>query len=156
MTTLALAIGLLVALGCSSGDVFPQDDIMQMSNREYTGTQFRTLGLIAGDDSQGTISMTGRIRNKLEGAGLTVLRTPGRWEGEPDAVRSLCSMQNPSPDGVIFVRWDRVNLRACDGEHYPNAFEAEGDYVGVDKLADRLLQYLEVQGEEREVDSQQP
>lgn len=151
-----LAAAVLLGLGCGSTSMFPQGEVVQMSNPDFTGSQFRTLGLIAGDEYRGTIAMTGRIRQKLNDAGLTVLRTPGRFEGEMDAVASICATGNPEPDGVVFVRWDRLNLRACSGERYPHAFEAEGDYVGIDELADRLLRYLEIPVEDREGEDDEP
>jgi hypothetical protein len=137
-----LVTALLWLSGCAGTTLIHKRGVVDTyANPDYDGNVIRTMGLLAGDQTSMARQMTARVRRRLEAAGLTILRTSGNWDSEVDALVEICAQQEPSPDGVVVIKWDSVKLRMCQTGH-PRAFEARGAYEGLEELTDQLLSYL--------------
>jgi hypothetical protein len=95
-TVLSAVAGLLVAIvvlaGCSSMQLpgARREPVAVIIHPEYPGREFNVLGLIAGEDSRSGREITSRVRERLEFYGLDVLRHPGVWRDEHEAISTLC------------------------------------------------------------------
>lgn len=139
---LSTALLLLTTVACSAiPSRRPEQRTFLFVHPEQPGSSFDVLGLVAGDDSRSARAITTQVRMRLEGIGLTVLRSPGLWQGEDGALDQICNREGA--DGVVFVWWNQITLRACQGGDYPTAFRARsGSGEGLDPLVNMFLRYL--------------
>jgi hypothetical protein len=135
-----LACTVLALAGCLGRAGQPATEVY--SNPNMSGTEFQTFGLVAGDASAPGRSVAARTRERLETAGFTVLRNPGNWSSEEQALFELCNDTDTPAHGVVFVWWNRLVLRSCR-PGFPRAYEARTTYTGgIDELLDSFESYL--------------
>jgi hypothetical protein len=82
------------------------------------------------------------VRQQLQDSGVIVARRSGRWESQADALRAICSPgEDPSIDGVLFIWYNRLELRDCSTGG--TAYEiTSGGAEGITVLTNRLIRYL--------------
>src|SRR5262245_3813608 len=138
---LLLVSALIGTLGaCNTRLVKP----VKMSERrsQLPSKPINTIAVIAADDQQSTIRMSAGVRGQLTEAGVTAVRRAGRWTGETDAVAEICMPgQEQNVDGVLFVSYNRLTLRACETKLVVYEIEG-GNEVGLQDMAKRLIGYL--------------
>jgi hypothetical protein len=107
------------------------------------GTQFKTIAVIAGDESRPGLRMSVQVRDELNKGGWNGVRRAGRWGNEDAAVADICK---PSPegqvDGVLFVFYNQLTLRACNPNTTAFRITSSGGEMGLPQMAQRLLGYL--------------
>jgi len=103
---------------------------------------YRTLATVAGGTTLVDFQIAGTVRQQLEDSGFTMLRRAGRWEDEREAVRAICAPDAvPVVDGVLFIRYNKLELRDCTTEGI--AFEiAASANKGITDMTNRLVLYL--------------
>lgn len=128
-------------LGACAGG--PYGRVREIRSQSIPGSRFHTVVVIAGEDDQSDLQITARVRERLEQSGMTVVRRSGLWETEEQALAEICPVGGTPTgiDGVLFVWWNRLNLRDCE-THRP-AYQIRGGYVGVDEMTRRLLRYFQ-------------
>jgi hypothetical protein len=111
-------------------------------NPKIPGAGFRILASVAGGDALTDFQISATVRQQLQDSGFTVVRRAGRWDSQPAAVESICAQgETPSMDGVLFVWYNRLELRDCVTGAM--AYEiTSGGREGITVLADRLIRYL--------------
>ncbi len=118
--------------------------IDQSISPDVNGRNIRRIALIAGS-TRGDRQVLVRARERLTQAGVTLVKRPGTWETNADAVKGIC-VQTPDAtdnvDGVLFVDWDVLTLHDCASSSI--ATSITGSYAGIDVLVDRLIRYLGV------------
>jgi hypothetical protein len=137
---LLLAVLVGASGACSTRLVKPA----KMSERKGTlpAKPINTIAVIASDDQQSTIRMSAGVRGQLTEAGVTAVRRAGRWTGETDAVTEICMPgQEQNVDGVLFVSYNRLTLRACETKLVVYEIDG-GNEVGLQDMAKRLIVYL--------------
>jgi hypothetical protein len=111
-------------------------------NANIPGGQFRILAPIAGGDALTDLQISVTVRQQLQDSGLTVVRRAGRWESQTDAVRVICAPgEIPSIDGVLFIWYNRLELRHCGTGGTAYEITSQGA-EGITKMTDRLIRYL--------------
>ena len=112
------------------------------------GGKFRILASIAGGDALTDLQISVTVRQQLQDSGFTVARRAGRWESQSDALRGICSTgEQPSIDGVLFIWYNRLELRDCASG--ATAYEITGGGAeGIDGMTNRLIRYLRQGGGE--------
>lgn len=137
-TTLAAAA---VAAACAG----PYGKMTEIVSQSVPGDSFRTLVVISGDDDQGALQITARVRQQLNDAGLSALRRSGLWSTEREALADICPLgQASETDGLLFVYWNELDLYDCR-THKP-AYQVRGGMQGTDVMVKRLLRYVRPRG----------
>lgn len=136
---LALAAG-----ACAGRPIFdrPKPAVERMNPAIPPG-RFKVLASIAGGDARTDLQISVTVRQRLADSGFTVIRRPGRWENQTDAVRAICAPgQTPPVDGVLFIWYNRLELRDCMTESAAYEIGGSGASVGVTEMTDRLIKWL--------------
>jgi hypothetical protein len=138
-----LATLIVGAAGC--GSMTKMGKIEQSIAPEVDGRKFRRLTLIAAGPHRGDRQVLARARDRLTAAGVTLVKRPGEWATNADALRDIC-VQRPegtdNVDGVVFVTWDNLSLHECGTGVV--ATSISGGYAGIDAMVDRLIRYMGV------------
>ncbi len=135
-------VGIVMLAACAAGSY---GKVEEMRSDTIRGDSMRVLVVIAGESESADRQMAGRIREQLADAGITALRRPGTWETEETALMDLCPLGQPNDvHGILFVWWNRMELRHC-GTHR-RAYHIEAGYRGLDYMMKRLLLYLNPRG----------
>ncbi|HEV8303442.1 MAG TPA: hypothetical protein VGQ25_00660 [Gemmatimonadales bacterium] len=136
--TLAAAV---VVVACAG----PYGRMTEIVSQSVPGDSFRTLVVISGDDDQGALQLTARVRQQLNDAGVSALRRGGLWSIEREALADICPLGQPSEvDGLLFVYWNELDLYDCR-THKP-AYQVRGGMQGTDLMVKRLLRYVRPKG----------
>jgi hypothetical protein len=136
--TLAAAV---VVVACAG----PYGRMTEIVSQTVPGDSFRTLVVISGDDDQGALQLTARVRQQLNDAGVSALRRGGLWSIEREALADICPLGQPSEvDGLLFVYWNELDLYDCR-THKP-AYQVRGGMQGTDLMVKRLLRYVRPKG----------
>jgi hypothetical protein len=134
----ATALGILMLTACGVGSY---GKVQELRSDTIRGDSIRVIVVIAGESESADRQMAGRIREQLTEAGITALRRPGTWESEETALGDLCPLGQPSElHGILFVWWNRMELRDC--RTHRRAYFIEAGYRGLDYMIKRLLRYL--------------
>ena len=105
--------------------------------------RFKVLAAVAGGGSRTDLQISVTVRQRLTDSGFTALRRAGRWDNEADAVRSICAPgQTPAIDGVLFIWYNRLELRDCTTEGAAFEIGGEGASIGITAMVDRLVRWL--------------
>jgi hypothetical protein len=142
VTLIVLAAG-AVAAACAGRPLFDKPKAaVERVNPEIPPSRFHVLATIAGNSARTDLQISATVRERLADSGFTVVRRAGRWENQADAVRSICAPgQVPPVDGVLFIWFDRLELRDCTTESA--AYEiGGGGSVGITGMVDRLVTWL--------------
>lgn len=111
-------------------------------NPEIPPGRFHVLATIAGGNARTDLRISATARQQLADSGFTVIRKAGRWETQQEAVRQICAPgQVPPVDGVLFVWYNRLELRDCTTEAAAYEINGQGS-VGITAMVDRLVQWL--------------
>lgn len=130
------------AAGCNRPLFDRAKPAVERMNPEIPPGRFRVLAAIAGGDSRTDLQMSVTVREQLADSGFTVVRRAGRWEGQHEAVRAICAPgQVPPVDGVLFVWYNRLELRDCTTEGAAYEIAGEGS-LGIDAMVHRLVRWL--------------
>ena len=107
-------------------------------------SRFKVLATIAGGGGgRSDLQISATVRQILTDSGFTAVRRAGRWDNEADAVRSICAPgQSPAVDGVLFVWYNRMELRDCTTEGAAFEIGGEGASIGITQMAERLVKWL--------------
>jgi hypothetical protein len=136
--------GLLGVSGACHGPLLKTGgDMIEKPNTNLAWRQYKSLATIAGGGgSHIDLQMSVTVRSQLADSGFTVVRRSGRWADERSAVRAICSPDAvPLVDGVVFVWYDRLELRDCQNEVV--AYEISGTAShGITDMTNRLIAYL--------------
>jgi hypothetical protein len=145
--TRALGFGVLAALGLAGCSrpffALPAPMAEQISpNIPIPPGGYRTIATVAGGARRTDLRISGTVRLQLEDSGFTVVRRAGRWDDEREAVRAICAPNVvPVVDGVLFVWYNRLELRDCATEG--TAFEIKASANrGINDMTSRLVAYL--------------
>lgn len=144
LATLALA-----GSACAGRPIFdrPKPAVERMNPAIPPG-RFKVFASIAGGDARTDLQISATVRQILADSGFTVIRRPGRWENQTDAVRAICAPgQTPAVDGVLFIWYNRLELRDCLTESAAYEIGGSGGSVGVTEMADRLIRWLRREGD---------
>lgn len=150
---LVASLGALVGASTSCRKIFERPaPMVERSNPTVPAGRYRALTTIAGGgESQIDIQISATVRSQLTDSGFTVVRRAGRWSDERSALRAICAPEAiPSVDGVVFVWYDKLELRDCRSEAV--AYEIRGSANhGITDMTGRLIRYLRrpVAGEQR-------
>lgn len=118
-------------------------------NPEIPPGRFRVLAAIAGGASRTDLQISVTVRQRLADSGFTVIKKPGRWDQQADAVRAICAPGNsPTVDGVLFIWYNRLELRDCTTERAAYEIGGAGGSIGVTAMVDRLVKWLKRAGDE--------
>lgn len=138
-----LAVALLGAVACNRPIFDKPRPAVERMNPEIPPGRFRVLAAIAGGDTRTDLQISATARQLLTDSGFTVVRRAGRWEGQADAVRAICAPgQAPAVDGVLFVWYNRLELRDCTTESAAYQIGGEGGTIGITGMIDRLIRWL--------------
>jgi hypothetical protein len=108
-------------------------------NAAIPAGRYHVLAGVAGGDARIDLQISVTVRQQLQDSGFTVLRRAGRWDSQTDAVRAICE---PPVDGVLFIWYNRLELRDC-ATVGAMAYEiSSGGQEGITTLTDRLIRYL--------------
>jgi hypothetical protein len=103
---------------------------------------YRLIATVAGGDGRTDLQISGTVRLQLEDSGFTVVRRAGRWDDERQAVRAICAPDAvPVVDGVLFIWYNRLELRDCATEGVAFEIKASAD-KGITDMTNRLVVYL--------------
>ena len=131
-------------LAASCGSMSKMGRIDQSVSPNVDAKTIRRIALIAGS-TRGDRQVLVRARERLTKAGVSLIKRPGNWETNADAVKGIC-VQTPDAldnvDAVLFVDWDVLTLHHCASSSI--ATSISGSYAGIDVLVDRLIRYLGV------------
>lgn len=106
-------------------------------------SRFKVLAAVAGGGSRTDLQISVTVRQRLTDSGFTAVRRAGRWDNEADAVRSICAPgQTPAIDGVLFIWYNRLELRDCTTEGAAFEIGGEGASIGITAMVDRLVKWL--------------
>jgi len=118
--------------------------------------RFRTIAAVAGGDSKTELRMSAQVRQQLTDSGFAVIRKAGRWESEQAAIRAICAPDAVPPvDGVLFIWYNRLELRDCTTEAAAYEIGGYGD-IGIMDMANRLVRYLKRGGTSEQAQPAQP
>ena len=135
-------VSLLLPVGCSS--LAKSGKVDQYIAPNISGGKFQRIALISGGN-RGDRQVLARARDRLTAAGVTLVKRPGEWASNTDALKDICTQRPDSPDnvdGVVFLDWDNLTLHECGTGAV--ATNITGSYAGIDQLVDRLIRYLRV------------
>jgi hypothetical protein len=137
--SLAPVLVLLVA-GC--GGLIKSSKTVEQRNDKIPGSKYKSVAVIAGDETRNTIRLSAQVRETMNNNGITALRRAGRWASQLEAFNDICRTdQETKVDGVLVVTYDRLELHDCDtkGVAY---YIVGGSNLGLPQMTDRLLAYL--------------
>lgn len=139
----AVVFGAAVA-ACSGRPIFDRvRPAVERMNPEMPPGRFRVLAAIAGGDTRTDLQISVTVRQLLADSGITVVKRPGRWAGLADAVRAICAPgQTPAVDGVLFIWYNKLELRDCVTERPAYEIGGDGGSIGVTAMVDRLVRWL--------------
>jgi hypothetical protein len=138
-----LTLALLGAAACNRPLLDRPKPAVERMNPEIPPGRYRVLAGIAGGDARTDLQISVTVRQRLADAGFTVIRRPGRWETQTDAVRAICAPgQTPPVDGVLFIWYNRLELRDCMTETAAYEIGGSGGSIGVTEMTDRLIKWL--------------
>lgn len=99
--------------------------------------------IAAGGASRTDLQISATVRQRMSDSGFTMIRKAGRWQSMAEAVRFICAPgQTPAADGVLFVWYNRLELRDCTTESAAFEIGGEGSSVGITAMVDRLIRWL--------------
>lgn len=110
----------------------------EYQNPQVDVARFDSVAVISGSDEQGALQMAARARSRLEEAGVQVVHVRGLWATQLEALDGVCTQFHAN--GLVVVEWNRLTLRDCETRTV--AFDVQGGFSGVDRMADRLVRYL--------------
>jgi hypothetical protein len=115
-------------------------------NPSVSASQLRVLAPVSGGDALTDFQISVTVRQQLQDSGFTIIRRAGRWDTQPEAVRAICAPgEVPSVDAVLFVWYNRLELRDCGTG--VTAYEiTSGGQEGITVLTNRLIRYLRKEG----------
>ena len=138
LTLAALAI---TVSSCSA--LFPQRKVQEFRNAEVPGSQFRTIAVIAGDETSPGLRMSATMREELNKEGWKGVRRAGRWANENEAVAEICRVAGEEKvDGVLIVFYNQLVLRSCAVDTTAFRIVSSGGEMGLPQMAQRLYAYL--------------
>lgn len=133
----------VLALGLSAcGSIFPQRKLTEFRNADVSGAQFKTIAVIAGDDSSPGLRMSVLVREQLNKEGWSAVKRAGRWQSENEAVADICRGTEQRVDGVLIVHYNQLTLRACSVDTTAYRITSSGGEMGLPQLGQRLIAYL--------------
>lgn len=116
---------------------------VERMNPEIPPGRFRVLAAVAGGDTRTDLQISATVRQRLADSGFTVVRRAGRWDGQADAVRAICAPgQAQMVDGVLFIWYNKLELRDCTTESAAYEIGGQGGSIGVTSMVDRLILWL--------------
>ena len=137
-----MMLSMLVAVS-ACGSMNKMGKMEQVIEPGIDAGRIKRLAVIANGAARSDIQVTGRARERLTKAGVTVVKRTGNWETDTHAVKEICVQRNDSKDnvdGVVMVNWDRLTLHDCASGKI--ATNISGNYAGIDAMVDKLLQYM--------------
>jgi hypothetical protein len=143
---MSIAVVVTCGLGaaCGGKPIFDRArPMVERTSATIPPGRFRVLTTVAGGGSTRIdFQVSATVRQQLEDSGVTVVRRAGRWEDELAALRAICAPDAvPAVDGVLFVWYDRLELRDCATQG--TAFEVTGGSdQGIQDMTNRLIVYL--------------
>ena len=148
MSARARCLAALASLGlaaCTGRPIFdkPRPMIERINpNVPIPPGGYRTIATVAGGASRVDFQISGTVRQQLEDSGFTMLRRAGRWDDERAAVRAICAPDAvPVVDGVLFIRYNKLELRDCATEGIAFEINASAN-KGITDMTNRLVRYL--------------
>jgi hypothetical protein len=127
----------------SCGTLFPQRKVQEFRNAEVAGTQFKTIAVIAGDETSPGLRMSATMREELNKEGWKGVRRAGRWSNENEAVAEICRVTGEEQvDGVLIVFYNQLVLRSCAVDTTAFRIVSSGGEMGLPQMAQRLYAYL--------------
>jgi hypothetical protein len=139
----AVGIAAIVTSMTSCGTLFPQRKVSEFRNAELPGTQFKTIAVIAGDETSPGLRMSATVREDLNKEGWKAVRRAGRWANENEAVNEICKAAGEEKvDGVLIVSYNQLVLRACTVDTTAFRIVSSGGEMGLPQMAQRLYAYL--------------
>jgi hypothetical protein len=124
------------------GSIFQQRKVTEFRNAEIPGTQFKTIAVIAGDETAPGLRMSATMREDLNKEGWKGVRRAGRWSNENEAVTAICQEAEEKVDGVLIVHYNQLVLRACSVDTTAFRIVSSGGEMGLPQMAQRLFAYL--------------
>ncbi len=144
---LLLTVALLGAAACNRPLLDRPKPAVERMNPEIPPGRFKVLAGIAGGDARTDLQISVTVRQRLADSGFTIIRRAGRWENQTDAVRAICAPgQTPPVDGVLFIWYNRLELRDCITETAAYEIGGSGGSVGITEMTDRLIKWLRRDG----------
>lgn len=115
-------------------------------NPNIAPSRFRVLATVAGDNTRPGLQISATARERLADSGFTAIRRSGRWDSQAEAVRQICAPGSiPPVDGVLFIWYNRLELRDCTTEGAAYEIAGQGT-VGIQGMVDRLVMWLRREG----------
>ena len=128
------AAGLALA-GCTGKAV------VERPSPTIVGTKFRVIATVAGGSGRFELRMSASVRKQLIDAGWKGVARHGRWDTPAMATNEVCSAGDV--DGILFVSYDRLELRDCATKQVAYGIDGSPDRgVGIDEMTKRLMHYL--------------
>jgi hypothetical protein len=116
--------------------------MIEQQSSKHSGSEYKLITVIAGDDSRGALRMSALVRRKLNEGGWQAVTRSGRWTTENDALGDICPTgEAVNVDGVLFVYYNQLSLFDCRGRTLSYQVEG-GEQLGIDQMAARLIGYL--------------
>jgi hypothetical protein len=138
-----LALAVVATSISSCGSLFPQRKVQEFRNAEVAGTQFKTIAVIAGDETSPGLRMSATMREELNKEGWKGVRRAGRWSNENEAVTEICRVAGEEKvDGVLIVFYNQLVLRSCSVDTTAFRIVSSGGEMGLPQMAQRLYAYL--------------
>jgi hypothetical protein len=140
---LAAGVALVAMTACNRPLFEREKPAVERINASIPPSRFKVLASVAGDDARTDLQISATVRQILTDSGFTVIRRPGRWDTQADAVRSICAPgQSPAVDGVLFIWYNRLELRDCMTEGAAYEIGGAGGSIGITAMADKLIAWL--------------
>jgi hypothetical protein len=138
-------LGLAASLGLAacSGPIFQKArPSVERINPNVSADRFHIIAAIAGGDARTDLRISVTVRQELQDSGFNVVKKPGRWDSQVEAVHSICASQEaPIVDGVLFIWYNRLDLRDCASGN--SAYEIQaGTEEGYTGMTRHLMAYL--------------
>jgi len=138
---------LLAGLGWACGGVaYTGEDVNEIRHVPGQGEKYTALGVVPFDPNGYDPQIAGRARRQLESHGIEAEMIIVEGGGSPyyeTVLREICEgARSPiEAQGVVFVTWDRLELRDCDSGEI--VYEIEGGYAGIDRMVEHMVGYIE-------------
>lgn len=132
---------LVAAAGC--GGMAKMGKMNQIIEPGVDVSRIKRITVIANGAGRSDAQVAARARARLTKAGVTLVKRPGSWESDSQAVKDICVQRERSSDnvdGVVMVNWDRLTLHDCVTGKIGT--EISGNYAGIDAMVDKLIQYM--------------
>jgi hypothetical protein len=147
MTPRALLLGaglLAAAAGCAGRPLFEREKpAVERVSMTIPPGRFHVIAGIAGGATRTDLQISATVRQRMSDSGFTMIRKAGRWENMTEAVRSICAPgQTPAIDGVLFIWYNRLELRDCVTEGAAFEIGGSGASIGITAMVDRLVKWL--------------